>query len=492
MAFLANPTARFTHCASPAGSAAGPGGRDAPWQTVDQAIAAVPSTCTAVGGALPEVRLLGSAASPSTYVSAGLTVRNRLTIVADEDRGAKLAGNGTSEAILLANGANLTLRGVRLDPSLNGGGPAASGITVPNTFPAIALTCTGVLFENWTDHALNAASSCRINVTQTDCDFVAGSAAGGVFLNSYDGAYVVRGGSCTIGAQNTIFRGAICVNSHPGSTPTVDIQDFDTSITLDPSLTGSGPHYGIRLVDVLGASRIAGGYHEMLGAPGARTGYNLRIEFGAQDISGSSITGVTTYNNTNGGIGFGIGQDGQVARGGSNCAISGTASAGPLARAGGHHGAFLGCLTNSTANVTVTDVGLGFVDKGTSGTVAVVDIEGFSNSGIRSKGSKNASYSGRLVQTAAYSTAIMIDLGSDGVVTTDNAAYTLEFVNNGSPRIVFAFKYDADSATPVNNVYNQNGGGYSTAGAWQWGSTVYNTLADWKAAVEASASGTAP
>ena len=102
---------RFTHYVSPTGTSSGPGSQANPWQTIDQAIAAVPTTAFALGGATGTIILTGSASSPNTYVStAGITVSGTLTIKAQNAGGAIVAGNGTTEAILLATGANLTLQ----------------------------------------------------------------------------------------------------------------------------------------------------------------------------------------------------------------------------------------------------------------------------------------------------------------------------------------------------------------------------------------------
>lgn len=499
MAFLANATARFTHCVSPAGSSAGPGGRATPWQTVDQARAACPSTATAVGGALPEVRLLGSATSPNTFVStAGLTVSGKLTIVADEDKGAKLAGNGTSEAILMANGGDLTLRGVRLDPSLNNGGAAAVGITIPSTVPAVSVTLDSVQFENWTDHAIKAPGTNRVNYTQTDCIGIGDQVAGfGFIANHAGGAIVVNGGSCQIARANTAQRGGLVIIGGAGAGGSVAIADFDTSVTVDPTLTDSAVHYGIRIFDMPGASIVDGGHHESYAAAGSRTVQNVRIEFNVNDISGSQIKNATFYNSTNGGIGFGIGTDGYVASGGTGCGLYNVSgSAGAAARAGGIHGFFLGCLTNGVfSDITGTDLGLALVDKTTTGTTfaGTIRLTGFSGSGIRSKDTTNATYSGfQLVQTAGYASGTMLDLSWDGGSgpNTTGLSFTGTFDNQGGTGTRFVVSAVGDTFTPANNVYNLTSGALA-ATPWIKGASTYPTKSAWQT-VEPTATGTAP
>lgn len=505
MAFLANPTARFTHYVDPTtGSSAGPGSSTAPWATLDQGIGAVPTTVAAVGGATGVIVLAGTAASPNTYVStAGLTVSGRLTIQAANTSGAKVAGNGTAQAISLASGGNLSLTGIILDPSLNNGGAAAVGITIPSTVAKMTLTCTNVTFQGWTDFALSAAAGLRLDFTATNCTWSASDINGAILFNRLDsGDVVITGGSSTLTNQLTAGSsgGNVVVIGSAGTTGTVIITNFSTSTTLKSTLTGSGVHYGIRIYDVPGAQVVGTGTHDILGAPGSRVGACVLMDFDSNTLTGNKITGQTGTNTTNGGYVFAIGNEplAGAPTQGTGCLISGnTATASASARAGGVHNLFMGGLASSTITQNVvTDAGLGIVTKVcTAATVSYNTITGFNSSGVRVKGDTNTNVlNNTFTQTAGYSGAVFIDCGfydpsnfTIGTVITSNT-----FNVAGGTAIPYLKKESAsDTATPTNNVYNLTSGSLASF-PWQWGSANYTTLAAWKAGVESTATGTAP
>ena len=502
MAFLANPTARFQQYVAPDGTSAGPGGPSTPWSSVDEAVAAVPTTCSAVGGQTGTIRLVGTAASPNTYVStAGITVSGTLTFKpATEALGAKLAGNGTAQAILMATGANLTIQDIIVDPSLNNGGAAAAAITVPSTASVISLTLDRAKLQNWTSYAVSAPGGCRLNYTETDCILEGGAVTGGVFLNSINaGAVAVTRTAMEITSQNTANRGGYVIIGGTGNTATVQFTDPDIAITLDSGLTSGGLHYGIRLVNIV-AGIVDGGTHSISGAPGSRTGACVFMDYnGSNSINGSKIINATGINSTNGGYVFGIGLEasGTPAQA-ENCEISGnTASAAGAAIAGGCHLGFLGFTKDSLMTLnTFTDGGISLVDKDTEGsTVTYNTIIGFASSGIRPKGSTNGTYSHNAVtQTAGYSNGTMIDLSWDnisGSPTTGAIVSVNTFANaGGSSTTLVTLDNTGGSATPSDNIYNQSSGSLA-ANPWRWLGSNYATLAAWQV-IEPTATGNAP
>lgn len=501
MAFLANPTARFQHYASPDGTSAGPGGVDTPWATIDEAIAAVPATCTAVGGATGSIKLVGTTASPNTYVStAGITIAGTLTIEALEPLGATVAGNGSTQAILLATGANLTLRDVVVDPSLNNGGAADRGITVPLTASVISLTLDSVKFQNWKTYAVTAPSGCRINHTETDCTYTADSVSGGLYLNSYTaGAFVASGSTMTITNQNLVGSGGYALLGGTGSTATGTFTNTNVSVSLDPTLAGAGRHYGIRFNNMVGT--VTGGTHSIASTAGPRSASCVDVSWNLSNvITGSQIKNATGYNNTAGGYVFSMGQEvGNPHTGAQNCVISGnTASAGSRAIAGGVHLAFMGCMVNGTiSNNVLLDGGISLVDKNSDGhTVTGNTITGFGSSALRIKGSVNSTHSNNTVtQTAGYGSGTCVIASWDDGSTNVTSNLTMSgntFTNAGGTSTLFMrLDNDGSSAnTPTNNVYNQSSGTL-IANPWTWLNSNYATKAAWQA-IEPTATGTAP
>lgn len=502
MAFLANPTARFQHYASPSGTSAGPGGADTPWATVDQALAAVPTTCTAVGGATGTIKLVGTAASPNTYVStAGITVNGLLKIQATEALGAKLAGNGTTQAILLASGANLTLKDVIVDPSLNNGGAADRGITVPSTASVISLTLDSVKLQNWKTYAIGAPSGCRLNYTETNCIYSADSVAAGFYLNSFiAGSVTVNGSSMALTNQNTIYLGGYAMlGTNSGTTATASITNTNVSVTIDPTLVGGGIHYGIRTLNMV--ATVDGGTHSITSTTGSRQGANVEISYsGTNVISGSKIKNANGYNGTAGGYCFAIGLEtsGTPAQA-QNCSITGTAtSANASAIAGGIHLLFMGCTKNGVmSGNTLLNGGISLVDKNNDGTTVTGNtLSGFGSSALRIKGSANSTVTSNTVtQTAGYSGGKCVLASFDDTTTNPTSNLTLSgntLTNAGGTGTLFVeLDNDGSSAnTPTNNVYNQSSGSLA-ANPWTWLGANYTTIAAWRA-IEPTATGTAP
>jgi len=503
MAFLANPTARSQqYVDTVTGSASGPGSAAAPWATIDQGLAGAPANVvTLSGGARPQVVLNGTVAAQQTFVStAGIAISGTQYIKAANAGGAILAGNGTTQAILLATGADLTLEDVILDPSLNNGGAAAAAITVPSTATVISLTLDRVTFQNWTGYAVDASGGCRINYTETDCTLNGGTVTGGVFLNSLNaGAVAVTRPAMVLTSQNTASRGGYVIIGGSGNTATCQFTDPDIAVTLDSGLAGAGLHYGIRVVNIAGAT-VDGGTHSISGAPGSRTGACVLMDYnGADNIDGSQIINATGTNSTNGGYVFAIGLEssGTPAQA-ENCEISGnTAAAVGAAITGGCHLGFLGFTKDSsmTGN-TFVNGGISVVDKDTvNSTVTGNTVTGFASSGIRAKGSTNGTYSGNTVtQTAGYSNGTMIDLSWDDIPATPTTGAIVSgntFANaGGSSTTLVTLDNTGGSATPSNNIYNQSSGSLA-ANPWRWLGVNYSTLAAWQV-IEPTATGNAP
>lgn len=512
MGFLANPTARFTqHADSINGTSSGPGSAAAPWQTIDQAKNAVPSTCTAVGGATGVISLAGTQGSPQTYVStAGITVSGKLTVKAENVNGAVIAGADTgagSKVITVTTGGDLTTDGVIVDPSLNSAGAAENGILLPTTATAVTLTCNATKFQNFTDSGIAGMSTVRVNLTvDSNCVMVSASSASkrGIYLASHAAGSVTIGSpSITLTNQNLgSVGGGIVLIATGGQTPTVSIGSPTISVALDPTLTGSAMHNGIRVLDYANGT-MASPTVQVTGAPGSRIGACVMIDKINNDISGWTIGAPVLYNATNGGYCFrgGIENSG-VPLVGSNWTIGALQGSGsPSATAGGLHGVLIGCLGYVTVTAPVlTDTGLGFVDKGSDHTVlqGAFRIEGFSGSGIRAKGCTNSHYTGGAVrQTSAYTGtgAVLINAQYDdvtGALTTGLAYDHITWTNDGAANSIFASKTASDTATPANNVYNQTNGGTLASSPWQWGSANYPNLSAWQAGVEPTATGNAP
>lgn len=511
MALLANPTARTqTYVSSvsyggiPIGNdSTGDGSIGAPFLTLDKGLAAAPAGVTLVGGGVPTLLLNGDPSSPTSYVATSLiAVNGRRIIQSVYALGAKISGDGPDQVISLIDGANLTLRDIIVDPSLNNGGAAASGIKIPTT-GTVTLTCSNVTFQNWTAWAVNGSGPSNGTFVFADCNLNGGTVNGGIYLNAMGtGSVTISGGACALTAQNLDSSGGgVVVLGTAGNTATFSCASFDVDVVLDTSLVGIGTHYGIRVLDIDGAA-VTGGTHSISGAPGSRTGACVLFEQSSATINSCAITGATGYNNTNGGYIFAIGlENSGVPTVGDACSISGcTISAGSFAIAGNVHGAFLGALSNSSCtNTTITNTALAFVDKGTTGTTASgLTISGFTSSAIRSKGTTNATYSGEsspivITQTAGYATASMINGGRDSATGTDTTGLSFDHItlnNNGGTTTVFLVKTASDTATPTNNVYNQTAGSLS-ANPWQWGSANCATLPAWQA-IEPTATGTAP
>ena len=369
---------------------------------------------------------------------------------------------------------------------------------MPVTASVISLTATRCTFRNFTTAGINAASTTRLNLTMTDCTLTAGAAAGGVVLSSYvAGNIVISGGSTTITSQNTAsLAGGIFVSGSTVGTGTFSCTNHSVAITLDPSLTSSGVHYGIRALNMAN-SVVDGGTHTISGTPGSRQAANVIIDYnGTGSISGSQIKNATGTNSTNGGYNFGFGLESAGTPSQANgCSITNcTTSAGAVAVAGDVHALFMGFTQNGTVSGnTIGDSGTAIVDKDSTGTTVTLNtISGaMSVAGLLMKGSTNCTHSSNAVTLTSGTNVILMRIEADGGTNSTGCAWTANtFTVAGGTGAAYVVQDTSQTATPTSNIYNKSSGTLASH-PWQRTGVNYDTLSAWKA-IEPSATGNAP
>lgn len=462
----------------------GDGSLATPYLTIDKAQQQV------VPGA--QIMLNGDPLAPSTYIVTSLVV-GTYTIQAETGRayGAKVAGTGTTQAILAILDNHLTLADVWLDPSQNTSGPGAAGIIVPTNLQAasrMSITLTRVKCTGWTTYCLNANGTTRAQITITDSIFTGGQVDGAIFVSTMasGSSFSRTGGSCTLTAQKTTTVGGCTVAiGASGTTATASISGVTDNMTLDSTLVGAGTHYVTRFHDLPGAT-ISSSTFNCLGAPGTRTCALAYISHTSNDISGASIAHITGSNQTNGGYGCGTGNESyngaspSVTVNITDCNVTGNSTSGN----GGLHCIFMGANTqNGTADGgTLTSCGIPLVNKlGSGNTFKNFTIAGWYGTALLVKGATNAAMTDNAAtQTIAVSGGVgwYVEDDDGGVHSTGATLARNSITNSGGTSFTYGKldpsntftaandNYTFTSGTNATNVFTIAGSNYTTCAAY--------------------------
>ncbi len=453
----------------------------------------------------------GTVGSPQIYkstVSANTAIAKAITVRAINAGGAKVTSNGaTNNALYIAPtaGQTINLRGLVIDPSLNGSASSlVYTLNLTSQSVAYTLNCTECIFTGWTGasgaYGVYAGSAnFKAHLSFSKCAFVGDTVYGAITANNYvEGGIEVSKCSFQLTNQNLQSYGPILVVARAAGiyARVVDCPQIDN--TIKASLTGSNQHPLVYIEGVAGAV-IARNKGRMLGAGSPRQTAGFRIVTnGAGDSTELPIDGGLIEDNeiycepSGGGIAAGFGNDGT----GDNSKMVGcimrrnkvTASA--AAGAGGLHGMFGGhCRDLQSYDNDVRAGGLNYVYKNLDGDLDSHDnkAQGYTSSGFLFKSVVGGrSYNDMPTATAASGSAPAISLSRDiaggGAYTSGLAIDTNFCLNNGATGAKFVSIEAGCSGTFTYNAFTQNAGSLN-ANPFNAGATNYASFGAWKAAV---------
>jgi hypothetical protein len=472
----------------------GNGSATAPYLTLDKALS--------VSNAGQVILLNDGTYSPA---STFYTITKTVTISALNSLQATLRRVSGQTRIIqssLSAGSTLALNNIVLD----GQGDTATGITAPDQASgAYTLTMNGVTFKDITNYGIGGAAANHVNVTINGGIFTGSSTRSLVRFSALTaGAIVVTGVTATV-TQGASGYGVLAQVQANAVGPTVSITNSTANIT--PAATGSGFSYGAFILNIPGvviANNTINMASSDVSLPNCRV---VSISYDTTtplDSSNGVIHDNTLYNDCSGGgnnILIGMdGNPGALLRNNANNTqiynnvITGTAAS----QAQTLHGIELGYQSGgSVYRNTVTTTQYAIVSKGMTGTpVYYANLfrdqstkAMYQKAGDGSVFLNNVSYQPNDggSQQACY------DLDDDeggehatgGVFSNNICVYT-----SATPR-AFVYLGTSASATLTSNDYYATNSLNATSFTWS-DSTVYNTVAAWRSAHEATALGVDP
>lgn len=433
-----------------------------------------------------------------TYTGTELGASSYLLLSKGIDFRAEINGNVTflgavSTAVARLQGpagVTTSFTGIVFDGNV---GTSNYSLWVEDTTGAYTVNCTSCRFVDPIFYHVYVSSN-EATTNLTNCTF---SASGAVGTRSYvnatalaTGGVTINGATGTIAKHTTATNGLIDIKATAGGV-TASVSNVTATVTLDPTLTSTGEHFGISIKNVANAV-IQNNNVTVQGTPGSRTSAIYRITADAAVSStGGIIRNNVGYNLTNGGYLAIIGADATSA--GDNQTnsgqITGNTLYGPNSTT---HGAMLGFNRGGIVRGnTIIDAGIGVISKmqTVSGGVGPSWIQGNviinpKTNGLRCKGSDQTIYAQNTLywSGAAPTYGILIDNESatncTSIVVKNNSMTALgaltQFsqVTTGSAATFNNDHWYTDQSLPANT--------------WVYGASNYGSLAAWEADAQAT------